>query len=242
MCYDTDSIHGPLLLKVVDLFNRHERVTLVADAFSVWFFLDDWISIEHKTVIVLDACVLLICNFDISTWEQVDFSFLQLLVPLISDFVKESRYYLCVIRVDELHVEQFSLSFSVLPRFQLVLLCHTCLYFPVKIEGVQWLYWRVLSVLDIDWCNNLLNMSSDLSRRRSLFNFLDNFRLCLSLYFTDRFTDRFLGQFICLSMDYTHVYWRLKVSAVIEALFTVARGADGIREPRENSLWGLPEN
>jgi hypothetical protein len=85
-------------------------------------------------------------------------------------------------------------------------------------------------------------MSSDLSRRRSLFNFLDNFRLCLSLYFTDRFTDRFLGQLICLSMDYTQVYWRLKVSEVVEVLFKVARGADGFRETRENNLWGIPEN
>ena len=76
MCYDTNYIYRSLLLKFVNLFDRYERVTFLSDTFCVFYFLDDRVSIEHQTVVILDAGVLFVCNFDISTWEQVYLSFL----------------------------------------------------------------------------------------------------------------------------------------------------------------------
>lgn len=98
---------------------------------------DDGVAVEDDGVVVLDRGVLGVRHLHVPAREQINRTFLQLLLVLHRSIVEESRLDLGAMGVHKLDVEDPALALGVLPGSLRVLLRHTSLDLPVEVERVQ---------------------------------------------------------------------------------------------------------
>jgi hypothetical protein len=134
---DSDGVHSPGLLAVVNLIDSHEAVAHLHDTVVVLALLDVSILVHNHAVVILDAWVLLVGHLYDPIGEQIHFVLLKEVVVLISLFLEEGCLYLSTSVVDEVNVQQTAWSFCVFPLFLGMLLCDPSLDLPVEEESVE---------------------------------------------------------------------------------------------------------
>ena len=92
-----DTINSSHLFELTDLCNRNETETLSTDGHIIWHVLDRRVLIEHDSVLIFDAGVLLIGHFDLAIRKRVNLVLLQIGLIVLGLVIEESCLDLCAI-------------------------------------------------------------------------------------------------------------------------------------------------
>lgn len=147
--------------------------------------LDCRILVENDTVVVFNACVFLVCNFDLAIRKSVDLILNKDQVILISLLIEKRGLNLGPSLVHQFYIQQTALGPRVLPRFLGVFFGDPCFYFPVKHECIERLNLGVVAVrhLELLWIDKLLNVLVNALERFFIWNGQVDFPLKIGGFF-----------------------------------------------------------
>lgn len=128
---DSNDVNGHSLDKLCDAVNWGQREALAGNLAICCHFLNFSLSVEDNAVVILDRGKLLVRKLDLPAREQVYLVLVQGLFVLLGKLSKKCRLNLCILSVDQLHVQQNSLASCVVPVLQVVLLHDAGLDAPV---------------------------------------------------------------------------------------------------------------
>ena len=135
--HNSDHIDCALLYHGVNLVQAREGKARANDALVLLALRDDSVMVKGQAVVILDGCVLLVGQLHVAIAESVDTVLLKLSVKLGGLLVEEGGLDHRALPVDEINVEQLTLSSGVLPCSQVSLLGDSRLDVPVLAELVQ---------------------------------------------------------------------------------------------------------
>ena len=100
MCDNPDRINSPHLFKVINLLNRRETKASILDRGIIINLFNFRLLIKDYRVVVFDACIFLVCHFNLTVGKKVDSVLNEPVFVMISLIIEESGLDLSSLTID----------------------------------------------------------------------------------------------------------------------------------------------